>query len=151
MPVRSPVFALALAIMLPASVAQGKSKLEFAYVVLGSQGAVARAVYTDATTCPSLALSAQSGKSTQPMIVRALPQSGDASDKKPAFPVAQTPFFGVGNLSRKRQSSPACFQGRTKPWTSPCGNPLLTFKAFWPVPGVSCSDPAIRNCRFLPC
>ena len=39
--------------VLPASVAQGKSKLEFAYVVLGAQGAVARAVYTDATTCPS--------------------------------------------------------------------------------------------------
>ena len=70
MPIRSAAFALALATVAPASVAQAKSKLEFAYVVLGSQGAVARAVYTDATTCPSLALSAQSGKSTQPMSVR---------------------------------------------------------------------------------
>ena len=82
MPIRSAVFALALAIVLPASVAQGKSKLEFAYVVLGAQGAVARAVYTDATTCPSVALAARSGKSTQPMSVRALPQSADASGQE---------------------------------------------------------------------
>ena len=87
MPIRSAVFSLALAMVLPASVAQGKPKLEFAYVVLGTQGAVARAVYTDATTCPSLALASQSGKSTQPMSVRALPQSADPSGKKPAFPV----------------------------------------------------------------
>jgi len=84
---RRSAFALVLAVSVPASVAQAKSKLEFAYVVLGAQGAVARAVYTDATTCPSLALASQSGKSTQPMSVRALPQSADASDKKPAFPV----------------------------------------------------------------
>jgi hypothetical protein len=82
MPVR-PVFAFMLALM-PVSVAHAKPKLEFAYVVMGAQGAVARAVYKDTTTCPSLALTSPSGKSTQPMSVRALP---DASDKKAPFPV----------------------------------------------------------------
>jgi hypothetical protein len=75
--------ALILASASPAAFAKsdGKSdaKLEAAYVVLGSQGAIARAVYKDATACPSLTVD----KSSQQMNVRALPQTG----KKAAFPV----------------------------------------------------------------
>ena len=54
-----------------------------AYVVLGPQGPVARAVYAGASTCPSITLTGQSGSTSQPMTVRALPQTG----KKAAFPV----------------------------------------------------------------
>ena len=75
--------ALILALASPVAFAKsdGKSdaKLEAAYVVLGSQGAIARAVYKDATACPSLTVD----KSSQQMNVRALPQTG----KKAAFPV----------------------------------------------------------------
>jgi hypothetical protein len=75
--------ALVLASASPVAFAKsdGKSdaKLEAAYVVLGSQGAIARAVYKDATACPSLSVD----KSSQQMNVRALPQTG----KKAAFPV----------------------------------------------------------------
>ena len=83
-------FALVLAVALPAAAVQAQSgKPAVAYVVMGSQGAVARAVYADATTCPSLTLTSGSGTDTQPMSIRALPQSADPSEagKKPAFPV----------------------------------------------------------------
>src|SRR4051794_19261908 len=75
--------ALILASASPAAFAKSDGtsggKLEAAYVVLGAQGAIARAVYRNATACPSLTVE----KSAQQMNVRALPQTG----KKAAFPV----------------------------------------------------------------
>jgi hypothetical protein len=75
--------ALILASASSAAFAKPKSasdaKLEAAYVVMGSQGAIARAVYKNATACPSLTVD----KSSQQMNVRALPQAG----KNAAFPV----------------------------------------------------------------
>lgn len=71
------VLAAALAAAIPA--AAKSAKLEAAYVVLGPQGPVARAVYSSTSICPSLTL--DSG--AQAMGVRALPQSG----KNAAFPV----------------------------------------------------------------
>ena len=52
-------------------------KLEAAYVVLGPQGAVARAVIADATRCPAIVIDG----SEQAMNVRALPDA--------AFPVLE--------------------------------------------------------------
>ena len=70
---------IALALASQPALAKSDAKLEVAYVVLGSQGPVARAVYSGGTECPSLTVD----KSSQQMNVRALPQTG----KKAAFPV----------------------------------------------------------------
>jgi hypothetical protein len=67
-------FALACALTPVAAHAQSV-KLEAAYVVLGPQGAVARAVVADATRCPPIAVDG----GEQAMNVRALPDA--------AFPV----------------------------------------------------------------
>jgi len=73
----------AVAAVLIAAVPQAASaksgKLEAAYVVLGQQGPVARAVLKGATACPSIALNT----GTQAMSVRAMPETG----KKAHFPV----------------------------------------------------------------
>src|SRR5258707_11627243 len=50
-------------------------KLEAAYVVLGGAGPIARAILSDAATCPAIAI----GDGMQPMRIRARPDS--------AFPV----------------------------------------------------------------
>jgi len=71
--------ALILASASSAVFAKSDAKLEAAYVVLGPQGPVARAVYKHATDCPSLTVD----KSSQQMNVRAAAQTG----KKAAFPV----------------------------------------------------------------
>src|ERR1700737_1197055 len=63
----------------PAAFAKSDAKLEAAYVVMGSQGAIAPAVYKGATECPSITVD----KSSQQMNVRASPQTG----KSAAFPV----------------------------------------------------------------
>ena len=63
----------------PAAFAKSDAKLEAAYVVMGSQGAIAPAVYKGATECPSITVD----KSSQQMNVRASPQMG----KSAAFPV----------------------------------------------------------------
>jgi hypothetical protein len=55
------------------------AKLEAAYVVLGPQGPVARAVYKDAASCPAISIN----NAAQAMTIRALPETG----KKAAFPV----------------------------------------------------------------
>ena len=74
------VVGLALALLAAPHAALAKSvKFETAYVVLGPQGPVARAVYKNATACPSIVING----AAQPMTVRALPQSG----KDAAFPV----------------------------------------------------------------
>ena len=86
MPIRSAAFALALATVAPASVAQAKSKLEFAYVVLGSQGAVARAVYTDATDLPLPRASLAIGKE-HATDERARPAAHQRRTRSRAFPV----------------------------------------------------------------
>jgi hypothetical protein len=71
--------ALCLALVAPAAAAAKSVKLEAAYVLLGPQGPVARAVYKDAAECPSLSLDG----TTQQMSVRMRPQTG----KKAVFPV----------------------------------------------------------------
>ena len=68
-----------LALLAPTPAPAKSAKLEAAYVVLGPQGPVARAVYKDAKDCPSVTLDG----TAQPMSVRMLPQTG----KKAAFPV----------------------------------------------------------------
>src|SRR5215207_6456710 len=71
------LFAIALLFALapiPAS-----AKLESSFVVLGPQGAIARAVLSDAMHCPSIRV----GDSVQPMNIRAMPDAG--TDQ--AFPV----------------------------------------------------------------
>jgi len=55
------------------------AKLEATYVVLGPEGAVARAILTGATQCPTITI----GDAAQPMNVRAMPETGAS----PAFPV----------------------------------------------------------------
>ncbi len=73
---RSAVSALLLAAVLTPQVADAQStKLEAVYVVLGPQGAVARAIIADATGCPAIAIDG----TQQPMNVRAPPDA--------AFPV----------------------------------------------------------------
>jgi hypothetical protein len=66
-------FALACALT-PAAANAQSGKLEAAYVVLGSQGAVARAVVADATRCPAISIDG----SEQAMHVRALPDAAFA-------------------------------------------------------------------------
>ena len=78
MPGRALAATLLLA-LLPASAAAKSAKLEAAYVVLGPQGPVARAVYKDTTACPSIMLDGNA----QPMSLRMAPQTG----KDAAFPV----------------------------------------------------------------
>src|SRR5215207_687278 len=71
------LFAIALLFALapiPAS-----AKLEASFVLLGPQGAIARAVLSDAIHCPSITM----GDSVQPMNIRAMPDAGT----DPAFPV----------------------------------------------------------------
>jgi hypothetical protein len=68
--------ALALVLAVMSGVADAQSpKLEAAYVVLGPQGPVARAVFADATTCPAITIDG----APQQMTVRARPDA--------AFPV----------------------------------------------------------------
>jgi hypothetical protein len=55
------------------------SKLEAAYVVLGSQGSLARGILTGAAQCPAIKI----GTASTPMSVRAKPDTGS----NPAFPV----------------------------------------------------------------
>jgi hypothetical protein len=73
----------ALAIVVPSPAAAKSGKLEAAYVVMGSQGPVARAVFADADSCPSLALKSSTQTTKTAMQVRMQPQSG----KGAAFPV----------------------------------------------------------------
>ena len=64
--------ALALALGAGARLAEAQSpKLEAAYVVLGPQGAVARAVLAQASSCPTITIDG----AQQPMSVRALPDA----------------------------------------------------------------------------
>jgi hypothetical protein len=68
--------AVAFTLLLAAQPVQAQpTKLEAAYVVLGPQGAVARAVVADATRCPAITVDGRE----QPMNVRATPE--------PTFPV----------------------------------------------------------------
>jgi hypothetical protein len=69
---------VALVASSPEAAAQS-GKLESAYVVLGGQGAIARAIFSGTTECPTIDL----GGAAERMSVRANPDIGD----KPAFPV----------------------------------------------------------------
>ena len=65
------MLALAFALV-PQGAAAQSSKLEAVYVVLGAQGAVARAVLSDTTQCPAIVIDG----ARQAMSVRALPDTG---------------------------------------------------------------------------
>jgi hypothetical protein len=71
-----------LALAAPLHATAKSAKLQVAYVVLGSEGPVARAVYKDAKSCPSITLNG----TAQAMNIRALPETA-TKKKKPAFPV----------------------------------------------------------------
>jgi hypothetical protein len=94
--------AAAIVLALTTTCADAKSaKLEAAYVVLGPQGPVARAVYKDAKDCPSISLNG----AAQPMSVRMAPQTG----KKAAFPVLVCEFAipsGTRSAKLGKQSLP---------------------------------------------
>src|SRR5882724_8379991 len=78
--------ALALTATTPLAAKDKAAKLEAAYVVMGAQGAVARAVYRHATDCPSMTLNG----TAQAMNIRALPETTGRKgkkEKKAAFPV----------------------------------------------------------------
>src|SRR5438128_1744948 len=77
--VRALSLACALAVLTPAPTAAQSGKLEAAYVVLGGEGTVARAILSDTAECPAITL----GTLPSPMRVRAKPDGGD----RPAFPV----------------------------------------------------------------
>src|SRR5712691_4418193 len=63
--------ACALAVLATAPAAAQSGKLEAAYVVIGGEGAVARAVLTDAVQCPAITI----GDASQPMSIRARPEN----------------------------------------------------------------------------
>ena len=65
------MLALAFALV-PQGAAAQSPKLEAVYVVLGAQGAVARAVLSDTTQCPAIVIDG----ARQAMSVRALPDTG---------------------------------------------------------------------------
>jgi hypothetical protein len=73
------VLAGAAAAVAPGAAAAPAATLEAAYVVLGGEGAVARAILSGATECPAITL----GGVAQPMRLRAAPETGAS----PAFPV----------------------------------------------------------------
>jgi hypothetical protein len=77
-PFRVIMVAVACAIALAPAAARA-DKLEAAYVVVGGQGPVARAILTDAAQCPAITI----GNASQPMSIRARPDTGS----NPAFPV----------------------------------------------------------------
>jgi hypothetical protein len=79
MRVLRPIAAASIMLALTTAPSIGKPKLEASYVLLGPDGTVARAVYTDETDCPSLTIDG----AMQKMNVRMAPQTG----KKAAFPV----------------------------------------------------------------
>jgi hypothetical protein len=62
--------ALAFILLTPLAQAQAR-KLEAAYVVLGPQGPVARAILANATACPAIAIDG----AQQPMTIRAMPDA----------------------------------------------------------------------------
>jgi calcineurin-like phosphoesterase family protein len=70
-PSAAAMLALAFALV-PHGAAAQPSKLEAAYVVLGAQGAIARAVLSDTTQCPAITIDG----TRQAMTVRALPDTG---------------------------------------------------------------------------
>jgi hypothetical protein len=77
---------LALALLAAPHAALAKSaKFETAYVILGPQGPVARAVYKNGAVCPSIVVDG----AAQPMSVRALPESGISA----VFPVLVCEFL----------------------------------------------------------
>jgi hypothetical protein len=88
--------ALLLAFVLTPAVAQAQSpKLAAAYVVLGPQGPVARALLADATVCPAVTIDG----AQQPMNVRAMPDA--------AFPVLVRELpIPSGATSASIESSP---------------------------------------------
>jgi hypothetical protein len=80
-PFRSAVKAIvgAITALVVTSAAAQPAKLEAAYVVLGSEGTVARAILTDAVQCPAITI----GNASETMSIRARPDPGS----NPIFPV----------------------------------------------------------------
>lgn len=103
---RAAAAGLALGLLAAPPLAVAKSaKLETAYVLLGPQGPLARAVYKGATACPSIAVDG----AAQTMNVRALLESG----KKTAFPVL------VCELLLPPNATSAVLDGRKLPLPPP--------------------------------
>ncbi len=93
--------ALALAaVWAPRSADAQPSKLEAAYVVLGPQGPVARAVLAQGSSCPDITIDG----AQQPMNVRALPDA--------TFPVLVCErTIPAGATSARLENSPLPFPG----------------------------------------
>ena len=85
-------------------------KLEAAYVVLGGEGAVARAILSDTAECPAIII----GTASSPMRVRAKPDSGDNA----AFPVL------VCEASIPSGATSAAIEGRALPLPKPSLNAI---------------------------
>jgi hypothetical protein len=100
--------ACALAALTPAPAAAQSGKLEAAYVVLGGEGTVARAILSDTAECPTITF----GTTPSPMRVRAKPDGGD----KPAFPVL------VCEASIRSGTTSAAIEGRALPLPKPSLN-----------------------------
>jgi hypothetical protein len=94
----APAVSLTLILAVSPSLAQS-TKLEATYVVLGPQGAVARAVVADATRCPAITIDGRE----QPMNVRATPE--------PTFPVLVCELqVSAGAASASIENSPLPLQ-----------------------------------------
>lgn len=98
MGVRGTASALALMLAIATPAAHAKSEApDYTYVILGAQGPIARAIYTDATDCPSI----KADNKDQPMAVR----KGDQT----AFPVLVCEFLvpvGTKKLELKGKKLP---------------------------------------------
>jgi hypothetical protein len=79
MPFVGRIAAVSTVLALSVTPSIGKPELQASYVLLGPDGTVARAVYTQASDCPLVVIDG----AAQKMDVRMAPQTG----KKPAFPV----------------------------------------------------------------
>ena len=97
--------ACALAALTPAPATAQSAKLEAAYVVVGGEGAVARAILSDTAECPAITI----GTSPGPMRVRAKPDSGD----KAAFPIL------VCEAPIPSDATSAAIEGRALPLPKP--------------------------------
>ena len=89
----------------PAPATAQSAKLEAAYVVVGGEGAVARAILSDTAECPAITI----GTSPGPMRVRAKPDSGD----KAAFPIL------VCEAPIPSDATSAAIEGRALPLPKP--------------------------------
>jgi hypothetical protein len=105
--------ACALAVLAPAPAAAQSAKVEAAYVVIGGEGAVARAVLTDAVQCPAISI----GNASQPMSIRAKPDTGN----NPVFPVL------VCEAAVASGATSAAIEGQALPLPKPSLHAIAVF------------------------